>query len=106
MDVARHAIPENDEQEHQPADWCECQPTPMVDQQGGIVWIHSPYDCRDLIDQAEKINAVIGIELWTQYEKDHPKALLAVKPFPAGTPIYYPPAVQRTISPQGYEGSY
>lgn len=74
-----HAIPIDDEVEHCPYDWCECDPELWV-LNGEGVWIHIAADQRYLIEQAECIKACYSFDMFI--ENKHLYKDIKTQPYP------------------------
>ena len=63
-----HALPVDDEIEHVPYDWCECNPELWV-VNGKEMWLHEAADQRNILDQAEAIRQCTSFDIFQ--EKRH-----------------------------------
>jgi hypothetical protein len=79
--INNHVIPDNDEAEHIPHDWCECKPFSRLSN-NGIMWVHPAFDMRHILYQAEVIRKITSLRLWSEEDQREPKRLLQVYPLP------------------------
>jgi hypothetical protein len=105
---------------HHPTELCRCQPTPQLDANKKLIWIHKPFaqediayydnplqnipvtaqsytadEALDLIKQAEAINDATSVNLWSEAEAK--KLKVKVIPFSNLNPIHLPKSQHRGL---------
>ena len=61
----------NDAEEHELSEHCECKPKPLDNHSGGVIWVHSAFDGRHLIEEAERLNEIVQEDLPVRSDLSH-----------------------------------
>jgi hypothetical protein len=92
-----HAIPIDDEIEHIPYDWCECEPE-LWQINGRDMWLHDAVDQRNIVDQAEAIRTCISFDIFQDNKHTYELHKMEMFPFTDRTYFVWPRLAMRNRS--------